>query len=178
MASKKELILTVAWLCGLVSSDGYVGSSFEIFSSEKDWINIIEENLNKVGIECSVWLKKIKDKSAHKGKRPMYCLYVKKPREIEKIIKDYNLEKYLMPRKWQKFITRNKTSKPYHYWKPEEEEYIKRNYQIKDYVDIARDLKLTRWQVQSKAQALGLKIGRGKRDNTQKIIRNAWKRLL
>jgi len=88
--------ITVAWLAGLLSTNGYVqpqtktSRRYRIFSVERNWLEQIQQRLALVGIQSRI------DKSSHGS----WELCVKEPRKVTGLLKKYG-EPWLMLRKWR-----------------------------------------------------------------------------
>jgi len=90
----------IAWLAGLISTDGSIkwqGKNklkYEIYSSEKYWLQQIKKILELAEIESNI---------RNYGKPNLFVLYLKNPSQVTKMLRNYGLD-YLIQRKAQRVI--------------------------------------------------------------------------
>ena len=128
---------TILWLAGLLSTDGVVknsskskGLAFCIYSSEKDWLEIILERIKEIGL--SGIIREVTRKGSLAKKRKYY-LWLHNPRKIALLFEKYHAEKFFNPRKMRiikialKYYKNNKNRSRY---SEEEKKILKENYHL------------------------------------------------
>lgn len=161
MKIKKEFL---AWVCVLISSDGSVDKQGKItfYSSEKDWVKIIQSILKDNGFDSTVDIKY--PEGSHKGSRVMYRIYLKNSRAIWQAIKNKKLQIFIMPRKWQRLDNHFSKIRNYFFWSPEKIEFLKKNIIKTKYKDLAKQLGTTE-------SAIAQRVFRSGISNLQRGIR-------
>jgi len=99
----------VIWLAGLLSTDGSVknshnsrGLAYCIYSSEIDWLQLIKNRLQNIGISCLIKPKRRKKMQNNAyGNKEGYFLWLHNPRKIALLFDKHSVKEFFNPRKWK-----------------------------------------------------------------------------
>lgn len=98
----------VTWLAALISTDGCITDNykartitFRIYASEPDWLKVIQERLQEMGIYSTFHVRAPKANGKVKQNKPACHLTLWNGKKIAKMFVENDAKSFFNPRKWK-----------------------------------------------------------------------------